>query len=254
MRDAVGETQTIVVFGGTSEIGLATVTHLIGPATRSVVLACRDVAAGRAAADALAVPDGVDVSVEQWDATSTDDHGAVVDRIIDRVGDLDIVVMAAGVLGDQDHLEADPSAAASMVTANFTGPVVTLLACAQRLRAQGHGHLVVLSSVAGVRVRRAAAVYGATKSGLDQFAVALADGVAADGVEVTVVRPGFVHGRMTQGLPPAPFATTPDAVGAAVAAGVRRRARVVWAPGVLRYVFAVLAVLPRPVFRRIVDR
>ena len=254
MRDASGGVQNIVVFGGTSEIAVATLAHLITPSTTTVVLACRDVDAGQAAAESLDVADTVEVVVEHWDATAHDSHQGVVDAIVARVGDLDIVIMAAGVLGNQDALEADPTSAAGMIDANVTGPVVTLLACARQMRAQGHGHLVVLSSVAGVRVRRAAAVYGATKSALDQFALAMADGLSADGVDVTVVRPGFVHGRMTAGRPPAPFATTPDAVGAATAAAVRRGRRVVWVPSALRAVFAVLSLLPRPLFRAIADR
>ena len=119
------------------------------------------------------------------------------------------------------------------------------------MRAARHGHIVVLSSVAGERVRKSNYVYGSTKAGLDGFAQGLADAVDSDGVGVTIVRPGFVHSRMTAGLKAAPFSTTPDAVAECTVAGVRRGRRIVWAPGTLRWVFMVLRHLPTPIWRRL---
>ena len=109
----------------------------------------------------------------------------------------------------------------------------------------------MLSSVAGERVRKANPVYGGTKAGIDGFAQGLGDGLAADGVHLMVVRPGFVHSAMTQGLQAAPFATTPEKVAEATARGLRGRRRTVWAPGILRVVFSVLRHVPGPVWRRL---
>ena len=137
------------------------------------------------------------------------------------------MVVAAGVLGDQEADEHDPVAAAAVITTNFTGPASAMLAVADRLRRQGHGRMVVLSSVAGERARRANFIYGSSKAGLDAFAQGLGDALVGSGVGVTIVRPGFVVGRMTEGMTPAPFATTPEAVADAVVRGidVRRRRR-----------------------------
>ena len=141
-------------------------------------------------------------------------------------------------------------AAAELITTNFTGLAAALLAAARCLRSQGYGRIVVLSSVAGVRVRKANFVYGSTKSGLDAFAQGLGDSLVGSGVGVTVVRPGFVVGRMTEGMEPAPFATTPAAVAEAVVHGIETGAEVVYAPPVLRWVFAVMRQLPRALWRR----
>jgi decaprenylphospho-beta-D-erythro-pentofuranosid-2-ulose 2-reductase len=65
------------------------------------------------------------------------------------------------------------------------------------------------------------------------------------------VRPGYVHTRMTAGLPPAPLATTPQAVAAAIETGLRRRSTTIWVPGTLRAVMAAVRHLPRPLFRRL---
>jgi len=138
-----------------------------------------------------------------------------------------------------------------MIETNFTGHVSTLLAVAARMRAQGRGTIVVLSSVAAVRPRKANPVYGSAKAGLDAFARGLADLLHGTGVRVLLVRPGFVTGRMTAGMPPAPLATTPEAVGKATAAALRRGQATVWVPPALAGLALVLKLVPRPLWRRI---
>jgi decaprenylphospho-beta-D-erythro-pentofuranosid-2-ulose 2-reductase len=99
-------------------------------------------------------------------------------------------------------------------------------------------------------------VYGAAKAGLDAFARGLADSLHGSGVAVLLVRPGFVIGRMTAGMTPAPLATTPAAVGAAVAARLRRAGGtspggLIWVPSTLAPVAAAFRLLPRPLWRRL---
>lgn len=252
MQNAFGEPQTVVVLGGTSDIGLAIVAALRGPALRTVVLGCRDVNAGRQSATALG--DGVTVEVIEFHADRPETHTAWFDDVVAGHGDPDLIVMAVGVLADTDQLADDPVAVANTVTANMTGPVAAMVAAAGVLRRQGHGQLVVLSSVAGERVRASLAVYGGAKAGLDAVAQALSDQLQGSGAHVLIVRPGFVRTRMTAHLPEGPFATTAEAVAAATVAGLRRRRRIVWVPGALRYVFMVLRHLPTPVWRRIAAR
>ena len=158
----------------------------------------------------------------RYDALDTGSHQAFVDGIFAE-GHVDLVISAAGVLIPQEDVERDVQQAAVMIETDFTGHVSTLLAVAARMRAQRRGTIVVLSSVAAVRPRKANPVYGAAKAGLDAFARGLADRLHGTGVRVLLVRPGFVTGRMTEGMPPAPLATTPQAVGRATAAALRRR-------------------------------
>ena len=99
--------------------------------------------------------------------------------------------------------------AATMIETNFTGHVTALLAFGEAMRRRGSGTIVVLSSVAAVRPRKFNSVYGATKAGLDAFARGYADSLHGTGVRVLLVRPGFVVGRMTEGMKAAPLATTP---------------------------------------------
>ncbi|MBB2909787.1 decaprenylphospho-beta-D-erythro-pentofuranosid-2-ulose 2-reductase [Streptosporangium becharense] len=248
MRNALGEVDTVLLLGGRSEIGLAIVERL---RPRRVVLAMRGGDEPPVSAGAEAhVPAGTEVHVLEFDAARPETHAGVIEAAAGLVGDLDVIIPAFGVLGSQAVYDADPVAAAEAVAVNYGGHVSAGLAAARRLREQGHGTLVVLSSVAGVRVRRANFVYGSAKAGLDGFAQGLGDALYGSGARVMVVRPGFVIGRMTRGMTPAPMATTPAEVAAAVAAGLASGAEVVWVPGRLRVLFAVMRILPRAIWRR----
>jgi decaprenylphospho-beta-D-erythro-pentofuranosid-2-ulose 2-reductase len=162
-----------------------------------------------------------------------------------------MVLVAVGVLGEQQRDERDPGRVAEVATVNFTWPAAALAAVAERLRSQGSGRLVVLSSVAGVRVRRANYVYGSTKAGLDGYVVGLSESLRGTGVRVHVVRPGFVRTKMTAGLPDAPLPTSPDLVAADVIRGIELGQTVIWSPSVLRWVFGVFRLLPQFVWRRL---
>ncbi|MEO6570206.1 MAG: SDR family NAD(P)-dependent oxidoreductase, partial [Ilumatobacteraceae bacterium] len=209
MQNALNEAQTIVLLGGTSEIGRAIVDELLTPSARTLVLGCRR--PDEAEPDRFA-RDGLEVVVEHFDAAATDTHDVLVQKIVNEHGDIDIAVLAFGVLGEQADYDTDPHAAAQAVNINYTGAVSSALALAAQMRRQGHGHIAVLSSVAGERSRASNFVYGSSKAGLDAFAQGLGDSLAGTGVQVTVIRPGFVHSRMTRGMKAAPFATTPRVV------------------------------------------
>lgn len=251
MIDATGRPQSVLVLGGASEIARAVVAGLVPGRCRTVILAGRP--SGRLDDAATAAKEaGADV-VETVDFDTTDLAGApaAVDAVFERFGDIDLVLAAAGVLGDQAALERDPQAAADVITTNFTGLAAALLATAARMRAQGHGRIVVLSSVAGYRVRAANFVYGAAKAGLDGFALGLGDALVGSGVSVMVVRPGFVRTKMTAGRKATPFASDAPEVADAVVRGLETGAEVVWVPSVLRYVFGILRLVPRSLWRRI---
>jgi len=226
------------------------VAALVPGRCRTVILAGRPSDRLDAAADAARAAGADVVETVAFDTTDLTGNPAVVTDVFTRFGDIDLVLAAAGALGDQSELETDPRAAADLITTNFTGLAAAVLAVAGCMRTQGYGRIVVISSVAGDRARKANFIYGSTKSGLDAFAQGLGDSLVGTGVGVTVVRPGFVVGRMTEGMDPAPFSTTPEAVAEAVVKGIASGADVVYAPPILRWVFAVMRQLPRAVWRR----
>lgn len=254
MRDALGAVQSVLVLGGSSEIAVATVKELARGRCRTAVLAGRDVGALETVAADLRAAGVTDVDLVTFDASDPASHQDVIDQAFTAHPDLDVVILAFGILGDQDEFDHDPAAAAEAVVTNFAGGVSAGLAVAQHLRRQGHGTLVVITSVAGERVRADNVVYGATKAGLDGFAQGLGDRLAGSGASVMVVRPGFVRTKMTAHLPDGPMATTAEAVATDVVAGLRHGAHTVWSPAKLRLVFGVLKALPRPVWRTIAAR
>lgn len=246
MRDALGAVQRVLVLGGGSDIGQAIAARLAAPRRATVVLAGRGVDAGD-----LASRTRGEVAVEPFDALATDSHGEVLDGMWARHGGFDVVVLAFGVQVDQEVAEVHSDEALRMVETNHVGVVSAGLEAGRLLAAQGHGALVVLSSVAAERPRRSLFLYGSSKAGADAFALGLGDALAPRGVHVLVVRPGFVKTKLTAHLQPAPLATTPDAVAEVVERGLARRSRIVWAPPAMRWVMTVLRHLPHPVFRRL---
>ena len=196
----------------------------------------------------LSVPE---VEVEPLDVTEIGVLESFADAAARRLGAIDLVLIAAGELDMADLAKLDALRVASLATTNFTGPAAAMTAFARVMRIQGHGRIVVLSSVAGYRVRAANFVYGAAKAGLDGFALGLGDALAGSGVGVMVVRPGFVTTKMTAGRKPTPLAIEASDVADAVVRGLETGAEVVWVPRLLRYVFGILRILPRPIWRRI---
>ncbi len=248
MNNAVKQPQTVLVLGGTSDIGRAIVDALASPALRRVILAVRDPQRAAAATADWSFGDA-EITIVSFDATEVDRHASFVAEVAEQFGDLDVVIQAFGQLGGAGL--DDPVAAARLAEVNYLGAVSSGLAVAARLREQGHGTLVVLSSVAGVRTRASNFVYGSTKAGQDAFAAGLGDSLAGTGARVLIVRPGFVRSAMTTGMPEAPFSVDPGDVGVAVAAAIRRGRSVVWVPGMLRVVFGVLRFAPGFVWRRL---
>lgn len=237
----------VLLIGGTSEIGLAIVRQLARDGPVRPFLLGRDVDRLAAAASSL----GPDAGYDVVDAEAVDDHEGAITRAFDRAGGFDVVVLAVGVLGGQAGLDADRAESVRVMRVTFLGAGSLLLAALGALQRQGRGSLVVLSSAAVERPRASNPVYGAAKGGLDDLAQGLADSLGGSGVRVLVVRPGFVRTRMTAGLKPAPFATTADAVAQATVRGLDGGAHTIWVPPGLRYVFAVLRHLPRPIYRRL---
>ncbi|HVT71386.1 MAG TPA: SDR family NAD(P)-dependent oxidoreductase [Trebonia sp.] len=246
--NASGGFSRVLLLGGTSEIGLAILSSLDLAPGAEVFLAGRDPGRLEAAMKSLSLHRPV--TLLHYDALDTGSHEwFAAHNCGSEVPDL--VIAATGILVPQPELERDVRLAATMIETNFTGQVTTLLAFGEAMRARGSGTIVVLSSVAAVRPRRFNSVYGATKAALDAFARGYADSLQPAGVRVLLVRPGFVTGRMTAGMKPAPLATTPEAIGTAVAKALRGSKAVVWVPAPLAILAAVMKLIPRPIWRRL---
>jgi len=238
----------VLLLGGRSEIGLEVVRRIAEG--RTVILAARRGAALGDERRLILQAGATSVHCADFDADDTASHQVMLEKLAVDHGPIGVAVLAFGVLGDQNRAERDPAHATAVVHTDYVAQISVLTTLTNLLRAQGTGHIVVFSSVAGVRVRRANYVYGSAKAGLDGFASGLADALHGTGIHLLLVRPGFVIGRMTEGMAPAPMSSTPAQVAEAVVAGLRSRAGRVWVPRTFRPVFFVLRLLPQPIWRR----
>jgi decaprenylphospho-beta-D-erythro-pentofuranosid-2-ulose 2-reductase len=249
MIDAVGNPQSLLLLGGTSDIALAIARrYAIGRRLR-VVLAARPTTRRSVAANELTAL-GCEVSEVDLEARDPGSHAATIDAAFGG-GDIDIAVVAFGLLGDAERAWTDPAAALELIEVNYTAPVHLGVLLAGRMRSQGHGRIVALSSVAGERVRRSNFVYGSTKAGLDGFYLGLGEALRDSGIGVLVVRPGFVRSKMTEGRDKGPLAVTPEDVADAVVAAVKHRRELIWVPAPMRAVMSGLRHVPRSIFRKL---
>jgi decaprenylphospho-beta-D-erythro-pentofuranosid-2-ulose 2-reductase len=249
MIDAVGNPQSLLLLGGTSEIALAVAERYAAVRPLRIVLAARK-SERRDAAVATLTARGCTVSAVDFEAAEPAGHPAVLESVAAE-RDIDVALVAFGVLGDEEEAWTDHAAAVHLATVNYTAAVSVGVALAAVVKRQGHGSIVALSSVAGERVRRSNFVYGSSKAGMDGFYLGLGEALRPHWIKVTVVRPGFVHSRMTEGLKAAPLSSTPAQVAEVITNAVRKGSELVWAPAPLRALLSVFRHIPRPIFRRL---
>ncbi|GAA4720862.1 decaprenylphospho-beta-D-erythro-pentofuranosid-2-ulose 2-reductase [Nocardioides conyzicola] len=249
MINALGQPQTVLLLGGTSDIALALGRSWARQPGLYVVLAARPGTRREAAAEELRSA-GAEVEEVDFEATDTAAHPALIEGLA-AGRDIDVAVVAFGVLGDEEQAWQDHDAAVHLAEVNYVAPVSVGVCLAQRLRRQGHGVIVAFSSVAGERVRRSNFAYGASKAGMDGFYLGLGEALRGSGARVLVVRPGFVHTKMTAGRAPAPLSVTAEQVADAVTEAVASGDDLIWVPGAMRGVMSGLRHVPRALFRRL---
>jgi decaprenylphospho-beta-D-erythro-pentofuranosid-2-ulose 2-reductase len=249
MIDALGAPQSLLLLGGTSDIALAIARRYAASRSLRVVLAARPTERRTAAAAELTEL-GCTVEEVDFEAREASSREAAVERAF-AGGDIDIAVVAFGLLGNPERDWVDPALAVELAEVNYVAPVHVGVLLANKMKQQSYGRIVALSSVAGERVRRSNFVYGSTKAGLDGFYLGLGEALRGTGVRVLVVRPGFVRSKMTRGLEEAPLAVSPRDVAEAAVAALRENRELIWVPMPMRYVMSGLRHVPRPLFRRL---
>lgn len=252
MENAFGQPQTVIVLGGSSDIAREVTKKLCAARARTVVLAGRNESLLKEAAQEAASAGATTTHLVTFDAQDVTSAESTVAQSFAAIGaPVDLVIIAVGLLGDQLLDENDPVAAARMSIVNYAWPVTALAALRQRMVAQGSGRIVVISSVAGIRVRRGSYLYSGAKAGLDRLCEGLADSLIGTGVTLQIVRPGFVHTKMTAGLKPAPFSVDAERVAQDIVSGLGTPALVIYSPSIMKWLFAILRHLPAPLWRKI---
>ncbi|KUI14289.1 short-chain dehydrogenase [Mycobacterium lehmannii] len=255
--DAVGNPQTILLLGGTSEIGLAICERYLRNAHARIILA--DLPNHPRKDEAIAAMTAAGAKSVEWidfDGADTAGHRAVIDKAWGG-GDVDVAIVAFGLLGDAEELWQNQSKAVQVAQINYTAAVSVGVLIGEKMRAQGFGQIIAMSSAAGERVRRSNFVYGSTKAGLDGFYLGLGEALREHGVRVLVIRPGQVRTTTTiehwkaTGAKEAPFTVDKEDVAELAVTAAAKGKELVWAPGAFRYVMMVLRHIPRPIFRKL---
>jgi decaprenylphospho-beta-D-erythro-pentofuranosid-2-ulose 2-reductase len=255
--DATGNPQAVLLLGGTSEIALAIAERYLRNAQARVVLA--DLPNHPRKDDAIAAMKAAGAKSVEWidfDGTAPDTHPAVIDQAWAE-GDVDVAVVAFGLLGDAEELWQNQRKAVQIAQINYTAAVSVGVLVGEKMRAQGSGQIIAMSSAAGERVRRSNFVYGSTKAGLDGFYLGLGEALREFGVRVLVIRPGQVRTSTTiahwkaTGAKEAPFTVDKEDVAELAVTAAAKGKELVWAPGAFRYVMMILRHIPRPIFRKL---
>lgn len=154
----------VLILGGRSEIGVELARRLAPRAT--VVLAARRADQLADQVSALKAAGAAAVDTREFDADDLASHAALVASVVADHGPIGTAVLAFGILGDQARAETDAAHAVAVVHTDYVAQVSMLTHLAAAMRNAGKGRLVVFSSIAGARVRRANYVYGSAKAGL----------------------------------------------------------------------------------------
>jgi decaprenylphospho-beta-D-erythro-pentofuranosid-2-ulose 2-reductase len=249
--DAVGNPQTILLLGGTSEIGLAICARYLQNAHARIVLAAMPGDPGRDDAVAQMKAAGArSVELIDFEATDPDSHPKMIEAAFAN-GDVDVAIVAFGILGDAEELWQNQHKAVLAVEINYTAAVSVGVLLGEKMRAQGFGQIIAMSSAAGERVRRSNFVYGSTKAGLDGFYLGLGEALREYGVRVLVIRPGQVRTRMSAHVKEAPLTVDKEYVANLAVTASAKGKELVWAPAAFKYVMMVLRHIPRPIFRKL---
>lgn len=185
-----------MISGANRGIGLRIARQLAGDGAH-VSLGARHL---DALVDATAELPGDRVLRQRYDATEPGSEAAWVDATVSRFGRLDGLVNCAGILESFTLTDGDESALDRMFEVNVKAPLRLTRHALPHLRASGHGRVVNLSSLSGIRVANDEIGYAITKFGVSALSQATKRAAWDDGVRVTNLAPGFVATEMPLSL------------------------------------------------------
>lgn len=254
MNNVFGQPQSVVVLGGSSDIARAITKRLCAARAHTVVLAGRSQELLDAAATEAHEYGATKTDTVLFDAEDLSNAQRTVAESFDKVGDaVDLVIIAVGLRGDQGAYENDAALSARMAMVNCAWPVAALAEVRRRLVAQGSGRILIMSSMAALRVRRSDYLYDGAKAGLDRLCQGLAASLEGTGVTLQILRPGYVRSKMTAGTKERPFTTGVNEVAECVMKGLASGELVIWSPPVMRFLAMALRLIPASLWHKVSD-
>ena len=236
-------TNGVLLLGSTSEIGIAILKRLkVANGTQLILI-------GRNA-------DSIDlfqdwsgkVSFLPCDLSNVEQIRGVV-SILRTNYVIDFAVIASAHL-PPELLDSDFDSVHQTFSINAAG-IASFLSSIASMMSKSGGTLIYISTVAAMRPRIKNFTYGASKRSIDFFISGLAAKYKKDGLDIRVVRPGYVHTKLSKEFEVAPFATKPENVAKDVISGLNRDRRILYSPRKLRLVMNALRLLPSGIFHKL---
>lgn len=248
MTKANTQPTRILILGATSSIAIAVMRELAVPASH-LFLVGRNKAKLVATAQDLATRGAGQVDICVLDLDDTKAHAQMLASAAERLGTIDLALLAHGVLGDQDRAQAEFAAADAILHTNFLSPVSLITWLANYFEAKGTGVLAVISSVAGDRGRKSNYVYGASKAALNTFLDGVRNRVDRKGVHVLTIKPGFVATPMTAHIQKNKLFATPPQVARGILKATQRRSDIAYVPFFWWPIMTIIKLVPERIFK-----
>lgn len=243
-------TATVVVIGATSAIA-EQIARLYAAQGAHLFLVARNSDKLDIIAKDLKVRGAAGVDFIVADLADFNSHKNIVEQAAVCLGDIAYLYVAHGTLSDNTACEKEPQQAIAEIKLNLNSFVSLLLHFAAHFRAQQHGTIVALSSVAGDRGRQSNYIYGTAKGGLSIFLQGLRNRLFADHVHVATVKPGFVDTPMTAAFDKGPLWVSPQKVARLIVRGVAKQRNVIYVPGFWRLIMLIILHIPEFIFKRL---
>jgi len=241
----------VLILGATSGIAEATA-RIYASEGAELLLVGRQENRLRILADDLKLRGATRAEIAVADLAQAENATALLADFSARLGGLDHLLVAYGILGDQAAAARDPAAAEHILAVNFNSAAAWCLAAANLLESQGHGTLLVLGSVAGDRGRRANFIYGAAKAGLATLVEGINHRFVAKGPRAVIVKPGPTITAMTEGMTRRGLLwSQPERIARVIRRAADKGGPVVYAPWFWRVIMLIIRALPARIFNRL---
>lgn len=194
--------QSALVTGGSRGIGRAICLALAAQGVNVAVNYAGSAAAAEAVAEECRAL-GVEAFAIQGNVASEADAQNLIAKTVEQFGRIDVLVNNAGITRDNLMMRMSEEDFDAVLNTNLKGAFHCMKAACRPMMKQRSGRIVNVSSIVGVRGNAGQANYAASKAGLIGMSKSLAKELAARGVTVNCVAPGFIETDMTDVLPQA---------------------------------------------------
>jgi len=185
------------------------------------------------------------------DLCQMNEHETLLAAAEDKLGVIDIVLIAHGTLPDQNIIQDNYQASLEALTTNGLSAISLMQAAAKPMMLNERGTIAVISSVAGDRGRQSNYVYGTAKAMVSTFAQGLRNRLSASGVHVITIKPGFVDTPMTKAVEKNFLFAKADQVAADIVTGIEKKRNIIYTPFFWRYILLIIKFIPESIFKKL---